>query len=154
MTLVMLPPHVLGPKYERLQRPRNSQGFRIGRSRGNLARTPDVAVVISLNWFLAPVDDTVTAHKSQVTSSSQPGRQRCFDDGWWKRHLSCKLNFKIFCTAKSSKDLLKVAKMPETTREFLKIPLDVQKTTNQRFRGPFPEPKVAQTFRRRKSSTF
>ncbi len=38
------------------------QGFRKGRSRGNLARTPDVAVVISLNRFLAPVDDTVTAH--------------------------------------------------------------------------------------------
>ena len=33
------------------------------RSRGNLARTPDVAVVISLNRFLAPVDDTVTALK-------------------------------------------------------------------------------------------
>ena len=31
--------------------------------------TPDVAVVISLNRFMAPVDDTVTAqHKSQVTS--------------------------------------------------------------------------------------
>jgi len=30
----------------------------------------------------------------------------------------------------------------------LKIPLDVQKTTKQRFRGPFPEPKGAQTFRR------
>ena len=29
----------------------------------NLARTPDVAVVISLNRFLAPVDDTVTADK-------------------------------------------------------------------------------------------
>jgi hypothetical protein len=47
----------------------NSQGFRKGRSRGNLARTPDVAVVISLNRFLATVDDTVTAHsKTQVTS--------------------------------------------------------------------------------------
>ncbi len=69
MTLVMFPTHVLGPKYERLQRPRNSQEFRIGRSRGNLAMTPDVAVVISLNLFLAPVDDTVTAHsKTQVTS--------------------------------------------------------------------------------------
>ena len=69
MTLVMFPPHVLGPKYERRQRPRNSQGFRIGRSRGNLAMTPDVAVVISLNRFWAPVDDTVTAHsKTQVTS--------------------------------------------------------------------------------------
>jgi hypothetical protein len=32
--------------------------FRIGRSQGNLARTPDVAVVISLNNFLGPVDDT------------------------------------------------------------------------------------------------
>jgi len=40
----------------------------IGRSRGNLARTPDVAVVISLNRFLAPVDDTVTPQlKTQVT---------------------------------------------------------------------------------------
>jgi hypothetical protein len=69
MTLVPPPPNVLGPKYERRQRPRNSQGFRIGRSRGNLARTPDVAVVISLNRFSAPVDDTVTAHpKTQVTS--------------------------------------------------------------------------------------
>ena len=29
--------------------------------------TPDVAVVISLNRFMAPVDDTVTAqHKSQT----------------------------------------------------------------------------------------
>ncbi len=35
-TLVMPPPHVLGPKYERRQRPRNSQGFLIGKSRGNL----------------------------------------------------------------------------------------------------------------------
>jgi hypothetical protein len=34
--------------------------------------TPDVAVVISLNRFMAPVDDTVTAqHKSQVTSHSE-----------------------------------------------------------------------------------
>jgi hypothetical protein len=64
----MFPPHVLGPKYERRQSPRNSQGFQIGRSRGNLAMTPDVAVVISLNRFWAPVDDTVTAHsKTQVT---------------------------------------------------------------------------------------
>jgi len=37
MTLVMLPPHVFGPKYERLQRTRNSQGFRIGENRGNLS---------------------------------------------------------------------------------------------------------------------
>jgi hypothetical protein len=29
--------------------------------------------------------------------------------------------------------------------------LDVKKTTKQRFRGPFPEPKGAQTFRTRKS---
>ena len=58
-------------KYERRQRPRNSQGFRIGRSVGNLARTPDVAVVISLNRFLAPVDDTVTVHsKAQSTKKS------------------------------------------------------------------------------------
>ena len=78
MTLVMLPPHVLGPKYERRKRPRNSQGFRIGKRRGNLARTPDVAGVkigfvsvrtikgrsISLNRFLAPVDDNVTAQST------------------------------------------------------------------------------------------
>ena len=64
MTMVMLPPHVLGPKYERLQRPRNSQGFRIGKSGGNPARTPDVAGVISLNLFLAPVDDNVTAQST------------------------------------------------------------------------------------------
>ena len=37
--------------------------FLIGRSQGNLARTPDVAVVISLNNFPGPVDDTVTAQK-------------------------------------------------------------------------------------------
>ena len=43
--------------------------FRIGKSRGNLARTPDVAVVIHLNNFLGPVDDTVTAQfESQATS--------------------------------------------------------------------------------------
>ena len=51
--------------------PVTRKGFRIGRSQGNLARTPDVAVVISLNnfKFLGPVDDTVTAHsKTQVTS--------------------------------------------------------------------------------------
>ena len=35
--------------------------------------TPDVAVVISLNRVLAPVDDTVTAHsKTQVTSHKSP----------------------------------------------------------------------------------
>ena len=35
--------------------------------------TPDVAVVISLNRFMAPVDDTVTApHKSQVTRVRAP----------------------------------------------------------------------------------
>jgi hypothetical protein len=39
----MLPPHVLG-----------SQGFRKGRSKGNLARTPDVAVVISLKLVFGP----------------------------------------------------------------------------------------------------
>jgi hypothetical protein len=62
MLLVILPPHVLGPKYERRQRPRNSQRFRIGKSRGNLAMTPDVAGVISLNRFMAPVDDNVTTN--------------------------------------------------------------------------------------------
>ena len=35
--------------------------FRTGRSRGNLARTPDVAVVTPLNNFLGPEGDTVTA---------------------------------------------------------------------------------------------
>jgi hypothetical protein len=35
-------PHVLGLKYERQQRPRNSKGFQIGKRRGNLAMTPDV----------------------------------------------------------------------------------------------------------------
>jgi hypothetical protein len=54
---------------------RKIQGFRKGRSRRNLARTPDVAVVISLNRFLAPVDDTVTAQlQSQVTSHKIPRR--------------------------------------------------------------------------------
>jgi hypothetical protein len=33
MKMVIPLPHVLGPKYERQQRPRNSQGFRIGASR-------------------------------------------------------------------------------------------------------------------------
>ena len=74
MTLVMFPPHVLGPKYERWQRPRNSQGFRIGKSLGNLAMTPDVAGVISLNGFLAPVDDNVTAI-SIVTKSQSYGKR-------------------------------------------------------------------------------
>jgi len=31
-----------------------------GRSQGNLARTPDVAVVIPLNNFLGPADETIT----------------------------------------------------------------------------------------------
>jgi hypothetical protein len=34
---------------------------RTGRSQGNLARTPDVAVVTPLNNFLGPEGDTVTA---------------------------------------------------------------------------------------------
>ena len=39
--------------------------------------------------------------------------------------------FQIFCTAKSSEALQKVAKMPENTRKFsvLKIPFDVKQTT-------------------------
>ena len=41
----------------------SAKEFRTGRSQGNLARTPDVAVVISLNNFSGPVDDTVTAQK-------------------------------------------------------------------------------------------
>ena len=35
--------------------------FRTGMSQGNLARTPDVAVVTPLNNFLGPEGDTVTA---------------------------------------------------------------------------------------------
>jgi hypothetical protein len=38
-------------------------GYKSGRSRGNLARTPDVAVVTPLNNFLGPAGDTVTAQK-------------------------------------------------------------------------------------------
>jgi len=38
----ILLPHVLGPKYERLQRPRNSKGFLIGESQGDLSHDPDV----------------------------------------------------------------------------------------------------------------
>ena len=41
----------------------SAKEFWTGRSQGNLARTPDVAVVIHLNNFLGPVDDTVTAQK-------------------------------------------------------------------------------------------
>jgi hypothetical protein len=41
--------------------PVTRKGFRIGRSQGTLARTPDVAVVIPLKLVYAPVDDTVTA---------------------------------------------------------------------------------------------
>ena len=49
--------------------PVSRKEFRIGRSQGNLARTPDVAVVISLKLVYTPVDDNVTMpHKSQVTS--------------------------------------------------------------------------------------
>jgi hypothetical protein len=36
----------------------STQGVRIGTTRGNPAGTPDVAVVISLNRFVAPVDDS------------------------------------------------------------------------------------------------
>ncbi len=36
-TWVMPLPHVLGPKSERRQSPRNSKGFRIGKSQGNLS---------------------------------------------------------------------------------------------------------------------
>ena len=36
--------------------------FRIGRIQGNLVRTPDVAVVISLNNFSGPVDDAKMQH--------------------------------------------------------------------------------------------
>ena len=41
------------------------------------ARMPDVAVVISLNRFLAPVDDTVTVQlQSQVTSHKSSEKTR------------------------------------------------------------------------------
>ena len=39
----------------------NATEFRTGRNRGNLAMTPDVAVVIPLNNPVGPEDDTVTA---------------------------------------------------------------------------------------------
>jgi hypothetical protein len=42
------------PQTLAMQRPRNSQEFRKGKSRGNLARTPDVAVVISLKLVFGP----------------------------------------------------------------------------------------------------
>jgi hypothetical protein len=44
--------------------------FRIGRSQGNLARTPDVAVVISLKLVYAPVDDTVPAQICSTSTST------------------------------------------------------------------------------------
>jgi hypothetical protein len=55
--------------YYRLRGPRNSQEFRKGKSRGNLARTPDVAVVISLKLAYTPVDDTVTAPLCSTSTS-------------------------------------------------------------------------------------
>ena len=42
---------------------KNKQPTHTGRSQGNLARTPDVAVVTPLNNFLGPAGDTVTAQK-------------------------------------------------------------------------------------------
>ena len=64
MTGFSLLPHVLGPKYERRQRPRNSQKSSgqggAGETWHRLARTPDVAVVTPLNNFLGPEGDTVT----------------------------------------------------------------------------------------------
>ena len=42
--------------------------FRTGRSRGNLARTPDMAVVTPLNNFLGPEGDTVTVDKQLLNT--------------------------------------------------------------------------------------
>jgi hypothetical protein len=58
----ILLPHVLGPKYERLQRPRNSKGFRIGKSQGNLSNDIRRGQQ-SPPWirFLGPVGDCGSA---------------------------------------------------------------------------------------------
>ena len=46
------------------------------------ARTPDVAVVISLKLVYTPVDDNVTSpHKSQVTSHKQYSADKVGRDG-------------------------------------------------------------------------
>ena len=52
--------------------PVTRKGFRTGRSQGNLARTPDVAVVTPLNNFLGPEGDTVTADKQLPKYQSTP----------------------------------------------------------------------------------
>ena len=79
MTLVSLPPHVLARSTSDGGGPVTRKEFRIGRSQGNLARTPDVVVVISLKLVYTPVDDNVTAtHKSQVTSHFEASKQASF----------------------------------------------------------------------------
>ncbi len=47
----------------------------VTRSQGNLARTPDVAVVIHLNNFPGPVDDTVTAQTYYRIQNTARNRQ-------------------------------------------------------------------------------
>ena len=44
------------------------------------ASTPDVASVISLNRFLAPVDDNVTANSTVTKSQSHPKRETLHTD--------------------------------------------------------------------------
>ena len=73
--------------------------FRIGRSQGNLARTTDVAVVISLNNFLGPVDDTVTVQKMQTSTSTKwwvgrPAQRRSESghDGGWRLRVAAVAN--------------------------------------------------------------
>ena len=101
MTLVMPQPHVLGPKYERRQRPRNSQGFRIGKSGGNPARTPDVAGVISLNWFMAPVDDNVTAQST--LQSTKEVRAGGLSDVWPKIHATQQVGKRVLLVLQDPK---------------------------------------------------
>jgi len=62
MTLVIPPPHVLGPKYEWQWRPRNSEEFRIGKSQGNLSNDVRRGQQ-SPPWirFLGPVGDCGSA---------------------------------------------------------------------------------------------
>ena len=45
--------------------------FRTGKSQGNLARTPDVAVVTPLNNFLGPEGDTVTMDEQLLNTEKE-----------------------------------------------------------------------------------
>ena len=48
--------------------PSLAKEFRTGRSQGNLARTPDMAVVTPLNNFLGPEGDTVTVDEQLLNT--------------------------------------------------------------------------------------